>query len=392
MGSYFAVLQNEQGRNPVASSLYGICKTDSGIAAKTVVLPEFSTLMLGVTAHIKFEKGNSASSPTLNINSSGELPLLARDGTYISHLESGIVLSLTYDGSSWIANGVSSGDQNRKSTRKNWITAAHRGYVEPGMHENTLAAFYNAYLMGADMIECDARRTSDNIFCSHHDATINIGGLSGPISSCTMSELSQVELSNDDKWGFQGVPTLKSILHLAYNTGMMMNIDMKTAAEDQHVGRDIAKLVVKTGMRGRVAYATNQSQYLTTLFDDILSIDPDAMFIDTCRTYLEQHGDIWQFKDIVKQHVPNYQAKCFCYTKSESDAQIIREAGAMLIFNEISEEDKIDYWAEHGYITSSFPVAMKYHPEMCEYHTGDGIVTNNFRKIEDDYFNELKLY
>lgn len=392
MGSYFAVFRNTQGDNPVASSLYGTCVTSSDNPSKIITLPEFSTLLGGLTFHVKFLYGNTASNPTLNVNSTGQRPLKARDSEYVSYIEPGTIVSLTYDGHAWMVNGAVSGNRDRKLTRKNWITSAHRGYVEEGMHENTLAAFYNAYLYGADMIECDARRTSDNEFCSHHDATINIGGISKAISSCTMQELSEVELSNDSVWGFQGVPSLRSILHLAYNTGMMVNIDMKTAPSDQNVGKDVAKLVVETGMRGRVAYATNGSQYLATLFDDILSIDPGAMFIDTRDTYLEFVNNAWAFKNSVKQHVPNHPSKCFCYTSNASVARNIREGGAMLIFNEISEEDKINYWSEHGYTTSSFLTAMQFHPEMCEYHTGDGIVTNNFRKIEDDYFNSLVLY
>ena len=40
---------------------------------------------------------------------------------------------------------------------KCWISSAHRGFVEGTLKENSLAAYYNAYLHGADMIETDAR-------------------------------------------------------------------------------------------------------------------------------------------------------------------------------------------------------------------------------------------
>jgi glycerophosphoryl diester phosphodiesterase len=52
-----------------------------------------------------------------------------------------------------------------------WIIA-HRG--DPTVaQENTLPAFANAISSGADMIECDVRRTADNIIVLHHDDHIS---------------------------------------------------------------------------------------------------------------------------------------------------------------------------------------------------------------------------
>jgi hypothetical protein len=50
------------------------------------------------------------------------------------------------------------------------IVAAHRGYwAEPGVPENTIAAFYRAYEIGADLIEVDVRLTKDGIPVACHD-------------------------------------------------------------------------------------------------------------------------------------------------------------------------------------------------------------------------------
>ena len=51
-------------------------------------------------------------------------------------------------------------------------------------------------------------------------------------------------------------PTLREVLHLAYFTGMCVNIDLK---EGLLHAADVAHLVVECGMRGRVFYATNGS-------------------------------------------------------------------------------------------------------------------------------------
>jgi glycerophosphoryl diester phosphodiesterase len=47
--------------------------------------------------------------------------------------------------------------------KKNWITSAHRGFVDGALKENCLAAYYNAFLRGAEMIETDARLSSDGV-------------------------------------------------------------------------------------------------------------------------------------------------------------------------------------------------------------------------------------
>ena len=56
--------------------------------------------------------------------------------------------------------------------KKNWITSAHRGLVEGAVRENSLAAYYNAYLNGADMIETDARFTRDGVLIVNHDEEV----------------------------------------------------------------------------------------------------------------------------------------------------------------------------------------------------------------------------
>ena len=53
--------------------------------------------------------------------------------------------------------------------QKNWITSAHRGFVTGALKENSLAAYYNAHLHGADMIETDARSTRDGVLIVNHD-------------------------------------------------------------------------------------------------------------------------------------------------------------------------------------------------------------------------------
>lgn len=50
------------------------------------------------------------------------------------------------------------------------------------------------------------------------------------------------------------IPTLEETLHLAYFSGMCINIDLK---EGIKTDANVARLIAKTDMRGRTVYATN---------------------------------------------------------------------------------------------------------------------------------------
>lgn len=73
---------------------YAVCNTAADTAAKTATITGF-TLVTGAQAVIKFVYGNSASSPTLNINSTGAKPIVN------AGWKDGDVLSFVYDGTNW---------------------------------------------------------------------------------------------------------------------------------------------------------------------------------------------------------------------------------------------------------------------------------------------------
>jgi len=66
------------------------------------------TLIEGTTVHIKFTHNNTVANPTLNINSTGAKPIVQYGITAIGTSDAtngwyeGAILSLTYDGTSWI--------------------------------------------------------------------------------------------------------------------------------------------------------------------------------------------------------------------------------------------------------------------------------------------------
>ena len=247
--------------------------------------------------------------------------------------------------------------------RKAWISSAHRGFVGGGhtLRENTLGAFYNAFLNGADMVECDARMAADGVLVCCHDPEIEACGVTYEIAATTSAELSALTLCEDAEYGRQGVPTLEQVLRLAYNTGMHVNIDMKNGAE---YARDIAELVLRCGMRGRAVYATNGAGADT--INEIISLDADARFIDKPVNYTAEK----------LASVRDYGKRCFAYTPATSSKEVIdgiRSSGCMLALISITEDN--------------FAQAAAQCPDMFEYlHTSDS------RSIEENYFSKLVLY
>lgn len=93
----------------VGSTLYGTCDTAAATAAKVVTCSDFTTLLTGVTIHVKFTYANGVASPTLNVNSTGAKNIYrygttAPSTSAATSWQAGAVVSFTYDGSAWIQN------------------------------------------------------------------------------------------------------------------------------------------------------------------------------------------------------------------------------------------------------------------------------------------------
>ena len=93
----------------VGSTLYGTCSTAAATAAKVVTCSDFTTLLSGVTIHVKFTNSNTAANATLNVNSTGAKPLCRYGTTRVgastrTSWGAGAVVSFTYDGTSWVMN------------------------------------------------------------------------------------------------------------------------------------------------------------------------------------------------------------------------------------------------------------------------------------------------
>ena len=91
----------------IASTAYGYCETAASTAAKVVDMTDFK-LYEGVTIHVKFANANSANNPTLNVNDTGAKAIVQYGTTAAGKTSetngwyAGAVITLTYDGTSWV--------------------------------------------------------------------------------------------------------------------------------------------------------------------------------------------------------------------------------------------------------------------------------------------------
>lgn len=113
MSNLISKVKIENVNNYIASSAYGICNSASNEANKIVYLQNNQnlgfSLVNGITVHIKFVNSNTATNPTLNINSTGNKPIYKYGEIAPGTVEelgwpANSILSLTYDGNAYIIN------------------------------------------------------------------------------------------------------------------------------------------------------------------------------------------------------------------------------------------------------------------------------------------------
>lgn len=100
------------GNNEYVTRPYGTCSTAAGTAAKVVECADFA-LITGATILVKFSAANSASSPTLNVNSTGAKNIYYRGAALKSSLfywSAGDIVEFYYDGTQW--NLIDVGNSN----------------------------------------------------------------------------------------------------------------------------------------------------------------------------------------------------------------------------------------------------------------------------------------
>ena len=108
---------------------------------------------------------------------------------------------------------------------------AHRG-ADGYAPENTIPAFAMAVEMGADGVELDVQLSKDGQIVVCHDEKIDrCSNGKGWVKDYTLEELKKFDFSGGDK-NYAGVqiPTLEEVLDLLQDTGLYVDIELKTLA------------------------------------------------------------------------------------------------------------------------------------------------------------------
>lgn len=216
-----------------------------------------------------------------------------------------------------------------------WENEIHRGIVSNTIIENTIPSLIETAKNGFKRLECDVRKTSDDVIVMCHDDTIT-GTVNGIETTYTIAEvdystLSQLVLSTDEIYGEIHVPSFSEYLDKAYFYGLTINVDIKYNIVPL---TDVASMVVSKGMSGRVFYNTNSSASST--FDTVLSIDKRARFITFYNAnYIQEYAEKYDLNKIV--------IAVASANVTNEIANTIRNSGFVFMIYDVYNSSSFDY-------------------------------------------------
>lgn len=139
---------------------------------------------------------------------------------------------------------------------KVWAHRGASGYAP----ENTLEAFALAAQMQADGVELDVQLTKDGEIVVAHDETINrVSDGCGRIIDYTLAELKgfQFKKTKPEYEGECRIPTLREVFELLKDTGLTVNIELKTGILPyEGIEKKVVELVHEMGYENRVLYSS----------------------------------------------------------------------------------------------------------------------------------------
>ncbi|MCK5521034.1 MAG: glycerophosphodiester phosphodiesterase family protein [Candidatus Marinimicrobia bacterium] len=122
------------------------------------------------------------------------------------------------------------------------MISAHRGGPTAHFPENSLAAFQKSADLGAKIIECDIRTTSDGFLILMHDKNLERTSTGkGKVENHTLTELSGLYLKDfDGRITQHKIPLLGDVLAWAIEQDIYLTLDIKTV-EPSHLLTAIKK-------------------------------------------------------------------------------------------------------------------------------------------------------
>lgn len=117
---------------------------------------------------------------------------------------------------------------------------SHRGESKYAP-ENTMSAFFLAYILNSDGIECDIRKTKDGKLVIIHDNTINrTSNGKGKVSNYKLSELREYNFGNQ-KFNDEKIMTLNEFLKIFSNKKIEIYLEVKESGYETEIWNVISK-------------------------------------------------------------------------------------------------------------------------------------------------------
>ena len=135
---------------------------------------------------------------------------------------------------------------------------AHRG-ADGYAPENTLPAFQMAADMGADGVELDVQLTKDGQIVVCHDERLDrTSNGKGWLNDFTLVQLKEMDFSGGNKeYAGVQIPTLREVLELLKDTGMYVDLELKTKTFPYPgIERKCINLIKEMGYDNRVIFCS----------------------------------------------------------------------------------------------------------------------------------------
>ena len=158
-----------------------------------------------------------------------------------------------------------------------FINYAHRG-ASAYAPENTLAAFYMGWQMGANGIETDVQRTKDGVLVLFHDNELmRIAGRPEAIHDLTYAELLQIDfgLPTGERFKGERIPTLEEFLRHFGGKDLHFAIEIK----EHSVEEETLRLIHQYCRQDHVIITTGIWDAITA----VRALDPDMRVGYLCK-------------------------------------------------------------------------------------------------------------
>jgi glycerophosphoryl diester phosphodiesterase len=178
--------------------------------------------------------------------------------------------------------------------------------------ENTLLAYDKTMALGADVVDVDVQRTSDNVLIAFHDPTVDrITGATGSVGKMTFAQLAKLDagwaFTANGKHPFRGqgitIPTLESILK-RYPTALL-SLDLKD--ESTAMNQPLCELLHRYNRRSDVFVGSNNDGQILQFRKDCPDVRTSATMVDVYATRDAQASNSTNFVPQATVDQPPYR-------------------------------------------------------------------------------------